>query len=75
VINGHATNISADQLIGLMYSLPAAYRNNGSWLMNGTTLGKVRTIKDGQGNYLWQPSYQAGQPSTLLGRPVIEDPT
>ncbi|NSX94508.1 phage major capsid protein [Agrobacterium tumefaciens] len=75
VINGHATNISADQLIGLMYAMPAAYRNNGSWLMNGTTLGKVRTIKDGQGNYLWQPSYQAGQPSTLLGRPVIEDPT
>lgn len=75
IVNGHATNINADQLIALMYSMPAAYRNNGSWLMNGTTLGKVRTLKDGNGNYLWQPSYQAGQPSTLLGRPVIEDPT
>lgn len=75
IINGHAANISADQLIGLMYAMPAPYRNNGSWLMNGTTLGKVRTLKDGQGNYLWQPSYQAGQPSSLLGRPVIEDPT
>jgi HK97 family phage major capsid protein len=75
IINGHATNLSADKLIGLMYALPAQYRNNGSWLMNGTTLGIVRTMKDGQGNYLWQPSYQAGQPSTLLGRPVIEDPT
>lgn len=75
IVNGHATNINADQLIGLMYAMPAAYRNNGSWLMNGTTLGKVRTLKDGNGNYLWQPSYQAGQPSTLLGRPVIEDPT
>ncbi|MBA8844378.1 HK97 family phage major capsid protein [Ochrobactrum sp. RH1CCR137] len=75
IVNGHATNINADQLIALMYSMPAAYRNNGSWLMNGTTLGKVRILKDGNGNYLWQPSYQAGQPSTLLGRPVIEDPT
>ncbi len=75
IVNGHASNVNADQLIGLMYSMPAAYRNNGSWLMNGTTLGKVRTLKDGNGNYLWQPSYQAGQPSTLLGRPVIEDPT
>lgn len=73
IVNGHAANISADQLIALMYAMPAAYRNNGSWLMNGTTLGKVRTLKDGNGNFLWQPSYQAGQPSTLLGRPVIED--
>lgn len=75
VINGHATNINPDKLIAVMYALPAAYRNNASWLMNNTTLGVVRTLKDGQGNYLWQPSYQAGQPSTLLGRPIIEDPT
>ncbi|MDW9772724.1 phage major capsid protein [Sinorhizobium meliloti] len=70
--NGHAANIQPDALIKIMYSLPAAYRNSGSWMMNGTTLGIVRTLKDGQGNYLWQPSYQAGQPSTLLGRPVID---
>lgn len=75
IINGHATNVSADKLIGLMYALPAPYRANASWLMNGTTLGIIRTLKDGNGNYLWQPSYQAGQPSTLLGRPIIEDPT
>ena len=29
-------------------------------------------MKDGNGNYLWQPSYQAGQPETILGRPVVE---
>ena len=75
VVNGHATNLSADKLIALMYSMPPAYRNNGSWLMNGTTLGIVRTLKDGNGNYIWQPGLQAGQPSTLLGRPVIEDLT
>lgn len=74
-LNGHATNLSADALIGLLYALPQQYRNTGSWLMNGTTLGVARTLKDGQGNYLWQPSFQQGQPSTLLGRPVIEDPT
>lgn len=74
VVNGHATNVNPDKLIALMYSLPQQYRNNGSWMMNGTTLGVVRTLKDAQGNYLWQPSYQAGQPSSLLGRPVIEDP-
>lgn len=71
-LNGHATTLSADQLIKMMYDLPAMYRNNGSWLMNGTTLGIVRTLKDGDGRYLWQPSFQAGQPATVLGRPVVE---
>ena len=70
--NGHATVLAADPLITLMYALPAQYRNAGTWMMNGTTLATVRKLKDGQGNYLWQPSYQAGQPETLLSRPVIE---
>lgn len=70
--NGSTTAIDADALIGLLYSHPAYYRNEGAWLMNGTTLGKLRTLKDGQDNYLWQPSYQQGQPETILGRPVVE---
>lgn len=73
VINGSATVLNPDKLVALMYALPAAYRSNASWLMNGVTLGVVMTLKDGQGNFLWQPSFQAGQPSTLLGRPIIED--
>ena len=70
--NGHAANLSPDALIALMYALPATYRNAGTWVMNGQTLAAIRTLKDGHGNYLWQPSYQAGQPETILGRPVIE---
>ncbi|WP_037317183.1 phage major capsid protein [Ruegeria halocynthiae] len=64
--------ISPDELIALMYALPATYRNTGTWVMNGQTLAAIRTLKDGHGNYLWQPSYQAGQPETILGRPVVE---
>lgn len=71
-VNGHAANLSADALITLLYALPATYRNAGAWALNGTTLAAIRKLKDGQGNYLWQPSYQAGQPETILGRPVIE---
>ena len=71
-INGHATNLSADALIGLLYAQPQVYRLSGVWVMNGATLATIRKLKDGQGNYLWQPSYQAGQPETILGRPVIE---
>lgn len=72
VANGHAANLSTDALIRLMYSLPQAYRSRGAWAMNGTTLGVLRTLKDAQGQYIWQTSLQAGQPETILGRPVIE---
>jgi HK97 family phage major capsid protein len=74
ILNGHATNLNTDQLIKLMYSLPALYRNSGTWGLNGTTLGIIRTLKDGDGRYLWQPAFQLGQPETVLGRPVIELP-
>ncbi|HEU02617.1 hypothetical protein LCGC14_0187970 [marine sediment metagenome] len=72
VPNGNATAIQGDALISLMYDLPAMYRNRGTWLMTGTTIAAIRKLKDGQGNYLWQPAYQVGQPETLLGRPVVE---
>lgn len=64
----------ADTLITLMYAMPAFYRTSGVWMMNGNTLATIRKLKDGQGNFLWQPSYQEGQPETILGRPVIEAP-
>lgn len=70
--NGHATNLSADALITCMYALPAAYRQRGTWLLSGSTLATIRKLKDGQGNYLWQPSYAADVPETILGRPVVE---
>lgn len=71
-VNGHATTLQPDGLITLMYAQPKAYRDAGVWVMNGTTLAAVRKLKDGQSNYLWQPAYTAGQPETILGRPVIE---
>ncbi|MDP3378941.1 MAG: phage major capsid protein [Brevundimonas sp.] len=72
VPNGHATAVSADALIRLMYDLPATYRNRGSWLLNGGTIAEYRLLKDANGRFLWQDSIQVGQPASLLGRPVIE---
>ncbi|HWJ72923.1 MAG TPA: phage major capsid protein [Kaistia sp.] len=78
VATGNASTLGtapADKLIDLFYSLKAAYRNRGTWLMNGSTLAAVRKLKDSTTNiYLWQPSLVAGQPETILGRPVIEVP-
>lgn len=69
-VSGNASAITADSLLDLVYSLGAPYRANASWLMNSATIAKVSKLKDGQGNYLWQPSFIAGQPPTLIGKPV-----
>ena len=68
------TDLDADEIIAMVYSLPAERQGNAKFYVNRATLAAVRTLKDGQGNYLWQPSYIAGQPSTLLGYPVVEVP-
>ncbi|WP_210171797.1 phage major capsid protein [Methylobacterium sp. Leaf94] len=70
---GAAAAITGDGLIALVYALGARYRANGSWLMNSATMGAVSKLKDGQGNYLWQPSLILGQPPTLVGKPVYFD--
>ncbi|RXV64867.1 phage major capsid protein [Roseovarius sp. A46] len=72
VVNGHATNLSPDKMVDMVYGLPAAYRRRGAWMMNGKTLGEVRKLKDGDGRFLWQASFQAGEPERILGYPVVE---
>ena len=74
VNSGAAAAITADGVISIIYDLPSAFTGNARFLMNRKTQGQVRKLKDGQGNYLWQPSYVAGQPATLAGFAVTEVP-
>lgn len=62
----------ADKLIDVTYSVKAGYRANAQFVMNRATQSVVRKMKDGDGNYLWQPSGKAGEPSMLMGYPVVE---
>ncbi|GAG00647.1 unnamed protein product, partial [marine sediment metagenome] len=66
-----ATAITADELIDLYHSLGQAYRKRASFMTADLTVKAVRQLKDGNGNYLWQMGLQAGQPDTLLGRPLL----
>ncbi|UBH06471.1 phage capsid protein [Leucobacter sp. Psy1] len=63
--NGKAAII--DDLKGLVYAVPAQYRRNGGFLMSSLTELFISTIKDSNGQYLWQPSVQAGRPATFNG--------
>lgn len=64
--------LPGDALINLIHALKAAYRANARFAMNRLTVAEVRKLKDGDGNYLWGPSLQLGQPATLLGYPIAE---
>ncbi|MEW9838230.1 phage major capsid protein [Mesorhizobium marinum] len=68
---GTTTN-GTDKLIDLVYSVKAGYRANASFMMARATIGAVRKIKDGQGNYAWQPSLSALSGGTILGFNVVE---
>ncbi|MCR4158817.1 phage major capsid protein [Kerstersia gyiorum] len=72
VNSGAAAEITGDGLLDLIYALPSEYTQNATLCANRSSLGKLRKLKDGQGNYLWQPSFQAGQPATLSGQAVRE---
>jgi HK97 family phage major capsid protein len=72
VAGGFRATSPADKLIDLVYGLKSGYRANARFVMNRLTQSTVRKMKDGQGNYLWQPSPVAGAAPTLLGFPVTE---
>lgn len=74
VNSGAAADITSDGIIDLIYDLPSTFTGNARFIMNRNTQRSVRKLKDGMGNYLWQPSFVAGQPSTLAGYPLTEIP-
>jgi HK97 family phage major capsid protein len=59
--------VTADEIIGLIYGLKRPYRKNASFILNDKTISQIRTLKDNNGAYIWQPSYQAGEPDKILG--------
>lgn len=70
--NGTTTstaNISFDDVMDLFYAVKSPYRKKSVWVLNDTTVKALRKLKDNNGNYIWQPSVQAGQPDMILNRP------
>lgn len=69
-----ATAITADEIINLIYALKRPYRKNAKFIMNDQTIAVIRKLKDSTGQYLWQPSNQAGEPDRLYGYEVLTSP-
>lgn len=69
-----ATVSQADDLITAIHAMKSGLRAGAAWQLNSLTLAAVRKWKAyGTGAYVWSPGIEAGQPSSLLGYPAIEN--
>lgn len=61
-----------EDVIKLFHALPYLYRAGGVWFMNDAIARQVRLFRESgtSGKFIWEPSFQSGQPDRLLGRPV-----
>ena len=62
--------LATDDILSLIYALKRPYRKNASFILNDQTLAAIRKLKDANQAYIWQPSYQAGEPDRLCGYEV-----
>ena len=70
VVSTLTAALKSDDMLDLVYGLKRPYRKNASFIMNDATLAQLRKLKDNNGAYIWQPSYQAGEPDRILGYAV-----
>ena len=70
LLNTLSAGIKSDDMLDLVYGLKRPYRKGASFIMNDGTLAQLRKLKDNNGAYIWQPSYQAGEPDHVLGYEV-----
>ena len=71
VVSGNATGLTADALYEIQGEIPTGY--NLTWMFNRKTLHRhIRTLKDGSGQYLFQPNLGSGDmPNTVAGLPYV----
>ena len=70
--NAGALPTGLDKYLDIITSLKAGYRANANWMASKATIGEWRKVKDTTGQYMWQPSVQAGTAQTFFGYNVIE---
>ena len=64
------SQIAADDILSLFYSVDRAYRKNAVFLASDATISAVRKLKDSTQNFIWQPSMQEGEPPKIFGTPI-----
>jgi len=66
-----AASVKGDKLFDLTGLLKNDYLPNAQFMTNRTVITQIRKFKDGQNNYLWQPSFVLGVPESIMGFGVV----
>ena len=61
-------------IINLYYSVQVPWRSVGTWMASNDAMAKIRSFRDANGMFLFDPGLQADMQPTLLGRPIYENP-
>ena len=65
--------LDGDSLISAAHNVKTEYSKNGTFVMNRSTVSAVRKLKDGGGQYIFQPGiYGMGIGSNILGHSIVE---
>jgi HK97 family phage major capsid protein len=69
-----AAAIATDDLMNLVHDVKSEYARNATFMLNRSTLGAIRKLKDTAGAYIFQTGFsgQSGLPNTILGSPYVE---
>ena len=71
------TAIGADGLIECKHNLKGQYWARAQWLLSRTAVKNIRTLKDGNGQYLWSPGQglgnglSSGNPAMIVDSPYF----
>lgn len=68
-IGNSTTDIGADGLIEAKHAVKSAYWANLRWLFHRDAVKRIRKLKDGNGQYLWNPGLVGNIPDRILEAP------
>ena len=76
ISSGSAEGVTFEGLMKLVHSVKTGYHMNSYMLLNRTTLGQIRLLKDGAGQYIFQTglSGTSGVPNMIAGHRFMEMP-
>jgi HK97 family phage major capsid protein len=76
VVTGTATAATYENLVDLVYGIADGARvlPGLGFMMSKTGIAAARKMKDGSGAFIFTDSAVPGQPATLLGYPIFENP-
>ena len=71
IVTGDAAALTTDAFFDMESSLKSKYMGNAKWFTNRKSIGDIRKLQDGQGNYIWDPGFNGATGPSVLGKTIV----